>query len=62
MSGIYYGLFVVAILAVIRWSMKNDTLDGTSGFFAMRDRAKKVEDASVRKKFRPSLGDRDAKQ
>lgn len=60
MSGIYYGLFVVAVFAVIRWCMTNDALDGTSGFFAMRSRPGKTEDSKI-KKFRLPLGERDRK-
>jgi|HubBroStandDraft_5_1064220.scaffolds.fasta_scaffold1313297_1 hypothetical protein len=44
MSGIYFGVFVVAVLLVIHWSMTSERAgtDGTTGLFAMTVRRKKL--------------------
>jgi hypothetical protein len=43
MSGIYFGVFVVAVLLVIHWSMTSEQagIDGAMGLFAMTARRKK---------------------
>lgn len=43
MEGIYYAVFVITILVVIRWAMQDDLAggEGNSGFFAMSTRRKK---------------------
>jgi hypothetical protein len=45
MSGIYFGLFVAAVLLVIRWCMTNEQngTDGAAGLLAMSARRQKSE-------------------
>ena len=62
MSGVYYGVFVIAILVVIRWCQTNDISggDGSAGLLAMTARRRKDDPAGPRKKsrFRRTARDR----
>ena len=57
MSGVYFGLFVVAVFVVIRWVMMNDAGNhqGTIGILAMTARRiRRSRNTATKSRFRRS--------
>ena len=56
MDGVYYLLFLIGILVVIRWCVVNDKPgEPTHGIFAMRDPDKKAKAAAEKIRAKQAL-------